>query len=157
VPRDVSSQFQRLSRSSDAVSSMQDKEAGIEIQHNSGSRQKGSWIGKPRNERRQSCRRVNSRRDWSRELEESDYKLPFPVAIEETERGGGSTRRTVSFRDEVEERLLPRLETLLGGDQLVINMGQVSAELGSTDEQSVASASGTDASFETECSGTESE
>jgi hypothetical protein len=54
---------------------------------NTGSHGKGSWIGKPRSERRQSCRRVNSRRDWSGELEESEFHLPFPVAVEEHERG----------------------------------------------------------------------
>lgn len=45
-------------------------------------------------------------RDWSRELEESEFGLPFAVGREEHERGarGG---RVVSFRDEV---LLPTFD-----------------------------------------------
>jgi hypothetical protein len=46
-------------------------------------------------------------RDWSRELEESEFGLPFVVGREERERGG---RRVVNFRDEV---LLPRLDESL--------------------------------------------
>src|SRR5947207_7925079 len=58
-------------------------------------RRKGSWISRPHSTgRKQSCRRVNFRRDWSGELEESDYRLPFLVGVEEIERGG---RQIVSF------------------------------------------------------------
>src|SRR5579864_1574369 len=51
---------------------------------------KQSWLrNPPRIERRQSCRRMSSRlsRDWSVELEESEYFLPFPLHWEERERG----------------------------------------------------------------------
>lgn len=91
-------------------------EAGVEVILRT-PQPKGNWINGSRNnpERRQNCRRVNSQRDWSRELEESEYRLPFPVASEETERGGGSRRRTISFRDEI---VLPRL------DNAFTNMGQ---------------------------------
>jgi hypothetical protein len=78
-----------------------------------GPRRKGSWLGRPRSEQRQSCRRVNSRRDWSGELEESEYHLPFPVG-DETQHGSlpVATRRMVSFRDDVGGGL-PRLDTSL--------------------------------------------
>ena len=82
-------------------------------------RRKGSWISRSHGtERRQSCRRVNYRRDWSGELEESDYRLPFPLGVEETERG----RRTVSFRDEI---VLPRIDTSVAGQGLMIDMEQM--------------------------------
>ena len=45
-------------------------------------------------------------RDWSRELEESEYCLPFTVGAEEHERGARAGR-VVSFRDEV---CLPMLD-----------------------------------------------
>jgi hypothetical protein len=81
---------------------------------------KRNWINRPRTtERRQSCRRVTSRRDWSGELEESEYLLPFPVAVEETERGGGGTRRMVSFRDEL---VLPRIDFTFMGQGLMIDI-----------------------------------
>jgi hypothetical protein len=88
---------------------------------------KGSWLGKPRSERRQSCRRVNSRRDWSGELEESEYHLPFPAAEDETQqvhRPNG--RRMVSFQDDVNGGL-PTLDTTLS-QGLMIDMEESPVE-----------------------------
>ena len=108
-------------------------------------RRKGSWVSRSNGtERRQSCRRVNSRRDWSGELEESDYRLPFPVSIEETERGG---RRMVSFRDEI---VLPRIDTSFIGQGLMIDMEQIGAstlEETGEGEDIEGSAVGTESSF----------
>jgi hypothetical protein len=64
---------------------------------------------------------VNSRRDWSGELEESDYRLPFPIGLEETERGG---ERIVSFRDEI---ILPIIDTSFAGQGLMIDIEQMGA------------------------------
>src|ERR1700743_1600374 len=74
-----------LSRRHHTNSYTQYNEAGVDVILSiptSPPTRKPSWVhnttSKPRNERRQSCRRVNSRRDWSGELEESEYHLPFP-------------------------------------------------------------------------------
>lgn len=74
---------------------------------------KGSWLGRPRSERRQSCRRITSRRDWSGELEESEYYLPFPVAEESQQVRRPMERRMVSFQEDVNSGL-PRLDMTLG-------------------------------------------
>src|SRR5579862_6123432 len=83
---------------------------------------KGSWLSRPPpNERRQSCRRVNSRRrDWSDELEESEFHLPFPVASHDHERGGVPMGRMVSFREDV--RVRPRIDTLFVEQGLMIDV-----------------------------------
>ena len=89
---------------------------------------KGSWISRPpRPERKQSCRRVNyKRRDWSNELEESEYShLPFPVGIHDHERGGipgCSVSRSVSFREDV--RVLSRLDTSFVEQGLMIDVDE---------------------------------
>ena len=139
LSRDIDASSQRslarsLSRSTDSNSYPQFNEGGVDVVLHTPAklgpppRRKGSWINKPNPERRQSCRRVNSRRDWSEELEESEYHLPFHVAPEETERGGGRTpaRRMVSFLDEVDEdgggSYLPRLDASFAGQGLMIDV-----------------------------------
>jgi len=92
-------------------------------------RRNQSWLNKRRNsnERRQSCRRVNSRRDWSGELEEHEYRLPFAIDLEETERGGLKP-------DEGDGAMkLPRLDTNVG-QGLMIDLDGLSPLVTSTTE-----------------------
>jgi len=71
--------------------------------------------------RRPSWRRVSTlhARDWSCELEESEYNLPFELGAEEMERGSRTTRsRIVKFRDDTpimthKDEYLPALDTNL--------------------------------------------
>lgn len=109
-------------------------------------RRKGSWISKPRHERTQSCRRISSRRDWSGELEESEYHLPFPVATEETERGGhGVVQRIVSFQDE--KGGLPQLDTSFAGQGLMIDVdSHIVAERVEDEADRMSSSVGTESS-----------
>lgn len=118
-------------------------------------RRNRSWINRPpRAERRQSCRKVNSRRDWSGELEESEYSLPFPVAVEETERGS-STKPKVSSRDESCALSLPRVDTSIGGEGLMLDVEGLALSVGQSgyeNDSAVVTDSG-----ETETSVTDSE
>lgn len=168
---DTSSQhsFARtLSRSTDRGSYPQFHEGGVDVVLRTPAgigpppRRRGSWINKPRHERRQSCRRVNSRRDWSGELEESEFHLPFHIAPEDTERGGwrAPARRMVSFLDEVDEdgrgSYLPRLDTSFVGQGLMIDVES------SSPLEAVGSAAGTESnsgleSMDTDVSATDSE
>jgi hypothetical protein len=117
-------------------------------------RRKGSWLNKPRHERTQSCRRVNSTRDWSGELEESEYRLPFTVATEDSERGNGVSergnrvipRRIVSFQDDVEG--LPRLDTLPHGLMVDVEESPVEREHEDDEMDGMSSAVGTESSVD---------
>ena len=73
---------------------------------------------------------MNHTRDWSGELEESDFRLPFPIAPEDTKRGGNG--RTIRFRDEI---VLPRLDTLLAGQGFMIDMENMTSS--GVDDQEV--------------------
>jgi hypothetical protein len=102
---------------------------------------KGSWLNKPRNERRQSCRRIKSQRDWSEELEESEFHLPFPITRAETERGGHPlTGKRVNF-----ESLLPRIDTSFVGQGLMIDVeSPVEGETENSGIESLGSATGSE-------------
>lgn len=109
-------------------------------------RRKGSWVNKSRHERTQSCRRVNSTRDWSGELEESEYRLPFTVATEDSERGNRVTspRRIVSFQDDVEG--VPRLDTSPQGLMIDVEESLVEREHEGGEMDGRLSVMGTDSS-----------
>jgi hypothetical protein len=83
---------------------------------------KASWLSRPPpNERRQSCRRINSRRrDWSDELQDSEFNLPFQVAPHDRERGGVPVERSVSFLEQV--RIKPKIDTNFVENGLMIDV-----------------------------------
>lgn len=109
-------------RSHESKSFSQCDETGVDIVvRTSVLKRKGSRLGKPRRERRQNCRRVKSRRDWSGELEESEYRLPFPISLEEIERGGRSKpKRLALLPDEVKRRFPPTLDISFVGSMIDI-------------------------------------
>lgn len=111
---------------------------------------KGSWLSRPpRNERRQSCRRVHSsrRRDWSNELEESEFHVtPFPVASHDYERGGTPVVRTVSFREEMRDRVFRRPRRI---DTMFVEQGLM-IDVDSEEIEEPTSATGTENTTDTD-------
>jgi hypothetical protein len=109
-------------RSDENKSFSQCKETGVDIiVRTSVLTRKGSRLVKPRRERRQNCRRVKSRRDWSGELEESEYRLPFPISLEEIERGGRPKSKGIAtFSDEMKGRFPPTLDMSFVGSMIDI-------------------------------------